>query len=106
MYVFGIILILHGGEDKEKGMKIITGMKKSQTRKKIKEIRENFSRTLKDMWVQNTMVVGQKRPRCCTMHRDAEAMFQLWKRFADLDCEACCCDQEIIHLWDIVPRSI
>ncbi|XP_074361617.1 putative F-box protein At1g67623 [Apium graveolens] len=106
MYVLGIILILHGGEDKEKGMKIITDMKKSQTRNKVKEIREKFSRTLKLMWVNNTMVVGQRRPRCCTVHRDAKSKFHLWNKFADLDCEACCCDQEIINLWEIVPGSI
>ncbi|KAK1358350.1 F-box domain-containing protein [Heracleum sosnowskyi] len=106
MYVFGIILILHGGEDKEIGMKIITDMKRSQTRNKIEEIRESFSRTLQLMWVQNTMVVGKARPICCRTHRAANSTFHLWKKFADLECEACCCDQEIINLWEIVPGSI
>ena len=105
-FVIGMILILHGGEDKERGMKIIINMKKLQPRKKIAEIREKFSRTLRSMWVKNTALMGKARPICCTTHGRANSTFHMWKRFADLECEACCCDQEIIHLWEILPKSI
>lgn len=104
MYVLGIIMILHGGESKEQGMKIIIDMKTLQTKENIDRIRERFSRTLGSMWVNNTMVVGQVMPTCCTIGEHPKS--SRWGKLEDSGCEACSCDQEIVHLWEILPKSI
>lgn len=104
-YVLGIIMILHGDETKEQGMKIIIDMKQLPTKRKhVEKIRENFSRTLGSMWVKNTMVVEQAMPTCCTRQDHAKSIGL--NKLADLECQACSCDQEIIHLWEILPKSI
>ncbi|KAL8148153.1 putative F-box protein At1g67623 [Apium graveolens] len=105
MYVLGLIMILHGEETKEQGMKIIIDMKNLQTkRKNIQKIRESFSTTLGSIWVKNTMVVGQAMPTCCTRQDHAKSIGL--NKLADLECAACSCDQEIVHLWEILPKSI
>lgn len=100
MYVLGIIMIIHGDETKEHGMKIIIDMKKLKTKNKIEKIRENFSRTLGSMWVKNTMVVGRAMPICCTIQEHPKSSG--WEKRVNSQCEACSCDQEIVYLWKIL----
>lgn len=108
MYVTGITLIIHGGEEKEKGMKIIIDMRKSETtRKKMKEVREKFSSKIRSRWTKNRMVAGRRRPICCTRHEELTSTYHGWEEFGDTECEACNCDQEILNLWEnIVPGLI
>lgn len=101
MYVLGVLMIIHGDETKEQGMKIIIDMKQVPT---IEKIRENFSRTLGLMWVNNSMVAGQAMPTCCTRQDHAKSIGL--KKLAHLECEACSCDQEIVHMWEVLPKSI
>lgn len=100
-YVTGIILILDGGEElgKQTGMKIIGDMKKSKKKgKEIKDIREKFS-----SFFRTTEVLEQVRPTCCTRHQHAEIANE---NIANSGCEACSCDEEIVHLWKVIPYCI
>lgn len=105
-YMIGIILILlHGGEAKQKGMKIIFDLKKSKiSRHGIREIRKKFQSILKSYfrWSNKKSMVEHIRPICCTMHEHVKLMIDTWDGYEDVDseCQACRCDQELIHLWE------
>lgn len=104
-YATGIVLLLQGGVHKLRGKPIILSMKKSSTTTTttFKEIRENFLEIIKGMWIRSTMIVGQEKPQCCTKHTTNSAG---WEQSEDVDseCEDCSCDQELVHLWNVLPN--
>ena len=103
-YAIGIILILQGGVHKLQGMQIILSMKKSSATTTIfKEVRENFLEMIKSMWITSTMIVGQEKPQCCTKHTTNSARKQHWED-VDSESEDCSCDQELVHLWKVLPN--
>ncbi|XP_074375511.1 putative F-box protein At1g67623 [Apium graveolens] len=108
-YVTGMLGILLGGEIKQRGMKIISDMKKSKMSKhRTREAREKLLRTLQsNFWSSPESVVKQRWPTCCTRHPHAKLVVQGWETHdVDLECEACLCDQEILHVGSIIPDYI
>ncbi|KAK1352306.1 hypothetical protein POM88_053570 [Heracleum sosnowskyi] len=104
-YALGIILLLQGGVYKLDGMEMILSMKKTSTATDLEEIRKSFLGIIKGLWIRNTMIVRQKMPQCCTKHPTDSAGWDGVKE-VDLQCEDCSCDQELVHLWKVLPNPI
>ncbi|KAK1352300.1 hypothetical protein POM88_053564 [Heracleum sosnowskyi] len=105
-YALRIILIPQGGVHKLDGMEMILSMKKSTTATDLKEIRKSFLGIIKGLWIRNTMInVRQEMPQCCTKNPTDSARWDGVKE-VDLQCEDCSCDQELVHLWKVLPNPI
>ena len=104
-YAIGIILMLQGGEHKLNGMQMMLSLKKSTTIPILEDIRKKFLEVIKSMWIRSTMIVGQEMPQCCTKHPTESGLWEPFKEVG-LECEDCSCDQELIHLWSILPNTI
>nr|XP_027126133.1 putative F-box protein At1g67623 [Coffea arabica] len=98
-YALGIIYIFLGGDElKRKGMRLLSGLKKSRILKaKQFHPRHNLRALLRMIWVKNPLFLNPT-PICCAMTHERKT--SSWPMDADdveeeSTCEACACDEEI-----------
>lgn len=73
-YVYGIILVCYGGEHRNKGVKVLSDLKRSKSCLVITECRKKVQRIVWMMWVKNYLVeIGpaeeeflKKRKKTCS----------------------------------------
>ncbi|KAI5670521.1 hypothetical protein M9H77_10885 [Catharanthus roseus] len=107
-YAMAIIFILCEDERRQKGISLLSEMKKSKILgKKVKECRENLKGILKMIW-KNSLIVKEK-PTCCTMEhlrKKNKKKMDGWSILEGEDqqviCEACCSDFEIASIIDVL----
>ncbi|CDP16240.1 unnamed protein product [Coffea canephora] len=105
-YALGIIYIFVGGDElKRKGMRLLSGMKKSGILKgRVKLCRDNLRALLRMIWVKNP-VFANPTPICCAMTHDRKTFS--WPMDADdveeSTCEGCACDEEIGPICAALP---
>nr|XP_027120625.1 putative F-box protein At1g67623 [Coffea arabica] len=104
-YALAVIFVFGGEELKQKGMAMLSGMKKSAAqRRRVKEWRDNLRRILKMIWVQNSLVLG-KRPICCgSQHKRKRGWGPDELDAVESTCEGCACDEEIGPICDALPQ--
>nr|XP_019068726.1 uncharacterized protein LOC104646634 [Solanum lycopersicum] len=107
LYVIGIIRVFLGDEYKQKGVKLIGIMKKTEASRKItRQCRKSLLEMLKTIWVKNPLILG-KRPACCTIQHEKNILRNGWldrdDEHAYIHCDACSCDVEISYILDVLP---
>ncbi|TMW90579.1 hypothetical protein EJD97_015527 [Solanum chilense] len=109
LYVIGIIGVFLGGEFKRKGVMLIGNMKETKTLRKVtRECRKSLEEILKNIWVKNPLVLGE-RPTRCTIQHQHRARRNGWpldsdNEQIDFHCHACSCDVEISYIVSVLPR--
>ncbi|XP_055827376.1 F-box protein At2g35280-like [Solanum dulcamara] len=111
LYVIGIITVFWGGDFKQKGIMLIGNMKETEPLRKItRECRKSLVEILKNIWVKNPLVLGQ-RPTRCTIQHQQHIGRNGWPldsddeddEHVDFHCHACSCDVEIAYIISILP---
>ncbi|XP_059302406.1 putative F-box protein At1g67623 [Lycium ferocissimum] len=111
-YVIGIIMVFMGGDFKRKGVILIGNMKKTRPLRKItRECRKKLVKILRNIWVLNPLVYGE-RPTCCTIQHQ-RIRKNGWPVDSDDEdedkdiyfrCDACNCDAEIAYIFAVLRR--
>ncbi|CAH9130142.1 unnamed protein product [Cuscuta epithymum] len=109
VYAISIISMLFmGGEHKEKGMEVLSAMKKSdELRVKVGEARRELISILKEIWI-GSFVVHRQKPVFCT-RRDHSCMKTGWdagEENLSIDCTYCKCDFEISVIDSVLPSPL
>nr|XP_027060775.1 putative F-box protein At1g67623 [Coffea arabica] len=105
-YALGIIYIFVGGDElKRKGMRLLSGLKKSRfLQGGVKVCRDNSRALLRMIWVKNPVFQNPK-PICCAMTHERKT--SSWPMdAADVEestCEGCACDEEIGAICAAIP---
>ena len=104
-YALAVIFVFGGDELKQKGMAMLSGMKKSAAeRQRVQQWRDNLRRILKMIWVQNSLVLG-KSPICCaSQHKRKTGWGPDELDAVESTCEGCACDEEIGPICDALPQ--
>lgn len=109
LYVISIIFLFGEDEKKQKGISVLSGMKKSRIfRKRVKRCRRFLIEILRMIWIKNSLVIYH-RPICCTQ-RDQHAKKQGWPSTEfeeeDMSCDGCICDTELAFIFDVLPSTL
>ncbi|CAI9767202.1 unnamed protein product [Fraxinus pennsylvanica] len=109
VYVISIIFLFGDDEQKQKGITVLSDMKKSRVfRKKVKHCRRFLIEILRMIWIKNSLIINH-RPICCT-RKDQHAKKQGWPATKieeeDMSCEACTCDTELAFIFDVLPSTL
>ena len=105
-YALGIIYIFVGGDElKRKGMRLLSGLKKSRILQGgVKLCRDNLRALLRMIWVKNPVFLNPT-PICCAMTHERKT--SSWPMDADdveeSTCEGCACDEEIGAICAALP---
>ncbi|XP_071916294.1 uncharacterized protein [Coffea arabica] len=105
-YALGIIYIFVGGDElKRKGMRLLSGMKKSKILKgRVKLCRDKLRALLRMIWVKNPVFLNPT-PICCAVTHERKT--SSWPMDADdveeSTCEGCACDEEIGAICAALP---
>lgn len=115
-YVYGIILVCYGGKHQNKGVKLLSDLKRSKSSFIITECRRKVQKIVRIMWVRNYIVgIGQteekekflkKRKSCnccntkalCSLAGDQTRNYSRWKSDEDFEDDHFSCDS---CLWDL-----
>lgn len=106
IYVIGIILLFSDGECKQRGIAILSKMKKSRVlRRKLKDYRKNLNHMLCTMIWANKSLHINCLPICCTQAHPAKT--HGWPPMTieeeDVSCDACICDAELAFIFEGLP---
>ncbi|CAH9093722.1 unnamed protein product [Cuscuta europaea] len=109
VYVICIISMLFmGGEDKEKGMEVLSAMKKSdELRGKVGDARRELTSIVKEIW-NGDFVVHRQKPDCCSRedHCCTKTGWDADEENLSIDCPYCKCDFEISVIDSVLAPSL
>ncbi|KAL2462701.1 F-box family protein [Forsythia ovata] len=107
LYVICIILLFSDDQFKQRGINILSAMKKSREfRRKLKYCRRNLIKILRMIWVKNSLIINH-RPICCAQ-KDQHARKEGWpstksEEEDNMTCDACICDTELAFIFCVLP---
>lgn len=98
-YAIAIILLFGASESKQKGIALLSEMKKSKIKKrKVKDCRQRLQSIVRMIWIRNALIRNE-RPICCAMQHTKRKKNGWPIDEIDEDdnntCEGCTCDEEI-----------